>query len=140
MTWWAAELKLDAKRKGGGLLNLYYGAVKNTPFRWLNLTELSRRVLPPGHIIEKVKYFTARVSGAVDPDAPRRQQMYLSLDNNLYVGETFGATSSRVGIAGLAAMVALVAVCHHHQHLLLSRRFWESLRQHRRPAVQECFV
>ncbi len=57
--------------------NLYYGAVKYTPFRWLNPVELSRQVLPLGHNIEKVKYFTARVSGATDPDAPRRQQIYL---------------------------------------------------------------
>jgi len=39
--------------------------------------ELARQVLPPANTIEKVKYFTARVSGAVDPDAPRRQQIYL---------------------------------------------------------------
>ena len=58
--------------------NLYYRAVKGTPFKWLNLVELSRLVLPVGHDIEKVKYFTARVSGAADPGAPGRQQVYLS--------------------------------------------------------------
>lgn len=61
--------------------NLYYGAVKGTPFKWLNLVELARQVLPPGHVIDKVKYFTARVSGASDPGAPARQQVYLSALN-----------------------------------------------------------
>lgn len=39
---------------------------------------MTRQVLPAGHQIEKLKYFTARVSGAVDPGAPARQQQYLS--------------------------------------------------------------
>jgi hypothetical protein len=63
--------------------NLYYGAVKGTPYKWLNLVELSRQLLPAGHIIEKVKYFTARVSGAIDPGAPARQQLYISALNTL---------------------------------------------------------
>jgi hypothetical protein len=58
--------------------NLYYGAVKATHFKWLNLVELSRRLLPSTHTVEKIKYFTARVSGASDPDAPKRQQIYLT--------------------------------------------------------------
>lgn len=58
--------------------NLYYGAVKGTAFKWLNPLELARQVLPAGIFIERVKYFTARVSGAVDPDAPKRQHAYLS--------------------------------------------------------------
>jgi hypothetical protein len=58
--------------------NIYYGAVKGTAFKWLNLVELARRVLPAGHTVERVKYFTAHVSGAADPGAPRRQHIYLS--------------------------------------------------------------
>lgn len=57
--------------------NLYYGAVKGTPFKWLNPVELARRALPAANKVERVKYFTARVSGAADPDAPRRQHVYL---------------------------------------------------------------
>jgi hypothetical protein len=57
--------------------NLYYGAVKGTPFKWLNLVELALQVLPPGHNVDRLKYFTARVSGASDPGAPGRQQVYL---------------------------------------------------------------
>jgi len=58
--------------------NLYYGALKGTSYRWLNPVELAKQVLPKGCIIERVKYFTAHVSGAADPDAPRRQHTYLS--------------------------------------------------------------
>lgn len=58
--------------------NLYYGAVKRTPYKWLNLVELARRVLPPGHTVGRLKYFTAHVSGAADPGLPRRQHAYLS--------------------------------------------------------------
>ncbi|MEX2648078.1 MAG: NYN domain-containing protein [Alphaproteobacteria bacterium] len=57
--------------------NLYYGAVKGTPYKWLNLVALVRQLVPSIHDIVKVKYFTARVSGAADADAPRRQQAYL---------------------------------------------------------------
>lgn len=58
-------------------LNLYYGALKGTAFKWLNLVELVRRIIPANHTIEKLLYFTARVSGAPDPKAPARQQVYL---------------------------------------------------------------
>jgi hypothetical protein len=58
--------------------NLYYGAVKGTPYKWLNLVDLARQVLPASHTVASVKYFTARVSGAEDPDSPKRQHAYLS--------------------------------------------------------------
>jgi hypothetical protein len=58
--------------------NFYYGALKGTPYRWLNLVELAKQLVPPTFTIDKLKYFTARVSGAEDVDAPKRQQAYLS--------------------------------------------------------------
>jgi len=58
--------------------NLYYGAVKGTQFKWLNPVKLAQQVLPSSHVVERVKYFTAHVSGAADPDAPKRQHAYLS--------------------------------------------------------------
>ena len=58
--------------------NLYYGALKDTPFKWLNLVKLARRMLPAGHVVDKLNYFTARVSGVSDPRAPARQHSYLS--------------------------------------------------------------
>jgi len=57
--------------------NLYYGAVKDTPFRWLDIQRLCVLLLP-SHTIHKIKYFTARVSARRDdPDKPTRQQIYL---------------------------------------------------------------
>lgn len=56
--------------------NLYY-SIKNTPYKWLNLKQLVDTILP-GHNIIKVKYFTANVSGRIDPDAPRRQRIYFN--------------------------------------------------------------
>ena len=63
--------------------NLYYGALKGTKFKWLNLVELARHVLPADHTIDKLIYFTARVSGVSDRGAPRRQQVYLKALNTL---------------------------------------------------------
>ena len=57
--------------------NLYYGALKGTPYKWLNLVELARRLIPAANTIEKLCYFTARVSGASDPGTPARQEAYL---------------------------------------------------------------
>ncbi|MCH7543352.1 MAG: NYN domain-containing protein [Proteobacteria bacterium] len=57
--------------------NLYYGSVKGTPCRWLNIQSLCQALLPK-HDIDKIKYFTARVSARPgDPGQPTRQQMYL---------------------------------------------------------------
>ena len=58
--------------------NLYYGALKGTPYRWLDPVKLSTSLLPSRCVVDKVRYFTARVSGVVDPGAPARQQIYLS--------------------------------------------------------------
>ena len=62
---------------------MYYGALRGTPFKWLNPVELSYRLLPAGHTIDRLYYFTARVSGVLDPGAPARQQIYLSALNTL---------------------------------------------------------
>ena len=57
--------------------NLYYGAVKKSPFKWLDLGALCRRMLP-NDAIQSIAYFTAIVSArSHDPDLPMRQQMYL---------------------------------------------------------------
>lgn len=57
--------------------NLYYRALKNTPYKWLDLKALFSRVLKPHHQILRIKYFTARVSGYRDPQKPMRQSIYL---------------------------------------------------------------
>lgn len=58
--------------------NLYYRALARSPFKWLNPDTLARKLLQPTNIIQKINYYTARVSGAQDPDQPRRQQVYLN--------------------------------------------------------------
>jgi len=57
--------------------NLYYGAVRKTPYKWLDPSALCRRLLPRDDII-KIRYFTAHVSARDDdPGLPQRQQTYL---------------------------------------------------------------
>jgi hypothetical protein len=57
--------------------NLYYRALKDGPYKWLDIEAFTYQFLDSVQRIEKIRYFTARVSGAQDPDAPRRQQQYL---------------------------------------------------------------
>ena len=58
--------------------NLYYGELKGTPWRWLDLPSLFSKVLPPNHSILAVKYFTAKVSSTHSDNAkPHRQDAYL---------------------------------------------------------------
>ena len=64
-------------------LNLYYGALKNTPFKWLNLVELAYQLLPAEHNVDSLSYFTARVSGVSDAGAPARQHAYLRALNTV---------------------------------------------------------
>jgi uncharacterized LabA/DUF88 family protein len=57
--------------------NLYYGCLRGTPYRWLDLGALCTRLLPRDRI-KRIRYFTAALS--VRPDNPRdrqRQQTYL---------------------------------------------------------------
>ena len=57
--------------------NLYYGAVKGTPHKWLDLDKLCRFLLPKNQIAI-IKYFTAIVSARPnDPDKPTRQLTYI---------------------------------------------------------------
>lgn len=59
--------------------NMYYGCLKGTKHKWLDLCALFARCLPAPHVLDKVKYFTARVSALpTDPHAPLRQQTYLA--------------------------------------------------------------
>jgi uncharacterized LabA/DUF88 family protein len=58
-------------------LNLYYGAVRKTPYKWLDLSKLCQFLLPNLHI-QQINYFTAKVRARPgDPRQPNRQQMYL---------------------------------------------------------------
>lgn len=58
--------------------NLYYGAVKDTPYKWLDPARLCQNLLKPRDRIRKIKYFTARVSARPsDPGQPQRQDVFL---------------------------------------------------------------
>jgi len=57
--------------------NFYYGALRKTPYRWVNIRRLCELLLPKNTILE-IKYFTALVSARPNnPDEPVRQQLYL---------------------------------------------------------------
>ncbi|WEA18653.1 NYN domain-containing protein [Pseudomonas juntendi] len=58
--------------------NLYFGCLKDTPHRWLDLKKLCENMLQPHNEIITIKYFTAHVSArASNQDKPIRQQIYL---------------------------------------------------------------
>lgn len=57
--------------------NLYYGLLRGTRHKWLDLRALFGKLLPKNDIV-LVKYFTARiVAFPGNPAAPRRQATYL---------------------------------------------------------------
>lgn len=57
--------------------NLYYGAVKNTPYRWLDIGKLCQLMLP-NNTIHRIRYFTALVQPRPhDLQQAQRQQTYL---------------------------------------------------------------
>ena len=58
--------------------NLYYGALRGTALKWLDPIRLTDSLnLPFKYRIDRLRYFTAHVSGKLDPEAPRRQRIYL---------------------------------------------------------------
>lgn len=59
--------------------NLYYGALKNTAYKWVDLKALFSKVLGAQYDIHKIKYYTARISPRPDDiDGPTKQNTYLS--------------------------------------------------------------
>lgn len=58
-------------------LNLYYRALRFTAHKWINLQSLAAASLPATCNIIAINYYYAPVSGRTDPDAPRRQNVYL---------------------------------------------------------------
>ena len=57
--------------------NFYYGAVKDTQYKWLNFKKLFEYLLDSSHQIISIKYFTAIVTGKIDPGQPVRQKTYI---------------------------------------------------------------
>ena len=57
--------------------NFYYGAVKGTPYKWLDFSALCR-ILLPGHKIRRIYYFTALLEARPgDSEKRQRQETYL---------------------------------------------------------------
>ena len=57
--------------------NLFYGCLRGTPYRWLDLHALCTRLVPK-HPIHRIRYFTALVQDRPgDPTKAQRQQTYL---------------------------------------------------------------
>jgi hypothetical protein len=56
--------------------NLYYRAVRGTPYKWLDLRQLCTLILP-NNTIHRIRYFTAIVQDQGDPQQRIRQQTYL---------------------------------------------------------------
>ena len=57
--------------------NLYYGSLKGTPFKWLDIDVMCRMLLP-GRDIGRIRYFTALIKPqSHDNQAPIRQETYL---------------------------------------------------------------
>ena len=54
--------------------NFYYGVVRNTPYRWLDFRKLSEGLVRAGNVVNRIRYFTARVK---DPAGSARQNTYL---------------------------------------------------------------
>ena len=52
--------------------NLYYGALKGTPYKWLDLDRYFR-LLRPNDDLQCIRYFTAMVNGPTKPN----QETYL---------------------------------------------------------------
>jgi uncharacterized LabA/DUF88 family protein len=57
--------------------NFFYGAAKNTPFKWVDIAKLCAAVLP-GINIGRIRYFTALVRPTPqDPSKRTRQEIYI---------------------------------------------------------------
>lgn len=77
--------------------NLYHGALRHTPYKWLNVLALARALVDSNKRIVKVKYFTAKVSPrANDPDQPFRQHLYLRALGTLNAQIVYGRYLSHV--------------------------------------------
>lgn len=72
--------------------NLYFGCLKGTAYRWLDLAELCRRSLPPEYQVNHIHFFTARVRARPnDSQQPLRQQTYIrALETIPYLTVQYG--------------------------------------------------
>jgi hypothetical protein len=70
--------------------NLYYGSLKGTPYKWLDLKALFTKLLNKHNTIIEIKYFTARISCRDnDQHAPERQKAYLNALKATYLNSVY---------------------------------------------------
>jgi hypothetical protein len=96
--------------------NLYYGAVKNTPYKWLNIRRYCELAFP-NNLIHEVHYCTAIVKDAPwDPQQSLRQQTFIRALETTRVDVYYGSFQSNVvkmpsakpGIRGRRRMVEVI--------------------------------
>lgn len=64
--------------------NLYYGSLKSTPYKWLNLKILFDNLLNADHTVQTIKYFTAKIAvRAGERQSQHNQLTYLSALNTI---------------------------------------------------------
>jgi len=74
LAYWEKALSTNVYIDG---FNLYYGSVRKTPFKWLDISALCATLLPKRQI-NRIRYFTAHVRALQhDLEAPVRQDIYL---------------------------------------------------------------
>jgi hypothetical protein len=57
--------------------NLYYGCLRGTPYKWLDLNALCRKLVPRDDV-QRIRYFTARIAARPDDlQSADRQEAYL---------------------------------------------------------------
>ena len=83
--------------------NLYYRALRDSPFRWLDLRKLAENLFPHD-TIHQVCYFTARINARPEgPTQPQRQQAYLRALATLSGFDAYyGAFRNRTNVRPLA--------------------------------------
>lgn len=83
--------------------NLYFRMLEKRPeLKWLNIKALAEKLLKKSNKVVAVRYYTARVSGRLDPSAPARQQIYFdALSTVPEISLHMGSFLSSVKFAGL---------------------------------------
>jgi uncharacterized LabA/DUF88 family protein len=93
--------------------NLYYGMLNKhrAGLKWLDINKLLM-ILLPNNEIQKIKFFTARVSGKYDPSKPNRQEIYFralkTLPNVNIIEGTFLFKWAKINITNDVKMLARV--------------------------------
>lgn len=79
--------------------NFYYGALKGTPYKWLDVSAMCRLLLP-GRSIGKIRYFASRVEAQTyDVQIPDRQDAYFrALQTDSAISMHWGRFASRPAV------------------------------------------